>query len=250
MTATHTVKLTANFERNLADVEVFLLKAEAPQAFDALLDELADTVIPNLERFPGMGRSFLERQTRSIEVANGIARLKQQLGALAQDGDLREYVMTNHLVLYARIKGLVCQDGAVLLGRLCFHARPPPVQIWNHEVAQQRFPIQETHGRGVFVLQPLPNYRCHIVLKVAVLIQGDNLEVHVTQPQRRDPFPQVLHLREVDPDQQQAVFVPFGLALQPAIGQLQQRHVLAFLALTLYGVHQSGHHQLHFKFFL
>lgn len=107
MTATHTVKLTANFERNLADVEAFLLEAEAPQAFDALLDELADTVIPNLERFPGMGRSFLERQTRSIEVANGIARLKQQLGSLAQDGDLREYVMTNYLVLYARIKGSV-----------------------------------------------------------------------------------------------------------------------------------------------
>ena len=107
MTATHTVKLTANFERNLVDVKAFLLEVEAPQAFDALLDELADTVIPNLERFPGMGRSFLERQTRSIEVANGITRLKQQLGALAQDGDLREYVMTNYLVLYARIKGSV-----------------------------------------------------------------------------------------------------------------------------------------------
>lgn len=107
MTAALTVKLTANFERNLADVEAFLLQAQAPQAFDALLDELADTVIPNLERFPGMGRSFLERQTRSIEVANGIARLKQQLGALAQDGDLREYAMTNYLVLYARIMGTV-----------------------------------------------------------------------------------------------------------------------------------------------
>ncbi|MDD2926184.1 MAG: type II toxin-antitoxin system RelE/ParE family toxin, partial [Rhodoferax sp.] len=56
MAAKHLVKLTANFERNLEEVEAFLLAADAPQAFDALLDELSDTVIPNLERFPRMGR--------------------------------------------------------------------------------------------------------------------------------------------------------------------------------------------------
>ena len=102
-----TVKLTANFERNLADIEAFLIEAEVPQAFDALLDELARTTIPNLERFPGMGRLFLERPVRSVEVANGIARLTQQLGALATDGELREYVMAHYLLLYARIGGTV-----------------------------------------------------------------------------------------------------------------------------------------------
>lgn len=107
MTAKHTVKLTANFERNLTEIEAFLMEAEAPQAFDALLDELLDTTIPNLERFPGMGRLFLERPARSVEVANGIARLTQQLGSLAKDGELREYVMTHYLLLYARIKGTV-----------------------------------------------------------------------------------------------------------------------------------------------
>ncbi|MBS0467267.1 MAG: type II toxin-antitoxin system RelE/ParE family toxin [Proteobacteria bacterium] len=107
MTAKHTVKLTANFERNLTEIEAFLMEAEAPQAFDALLDELLDTTIPNLERFPGMGRLFLERPARSVEVANGIACLTQQLGSLAKDGELREYVMTHYLLLYARIKGTV-----------------------------------------------------------------------------------------------------------------------------------------------
>ena len=107
MTAKHTVKLTGNFERNLEELEAFLVEAEAPHAFDALLDELIDTVIPNLESFPGMGRLFLERPARSIEVANGIARLTKQLGSLAKDGELREYVMTHYLLLYARIKGTV-----------------------------------------------------------------------------------------------------------------------------------------------
>lgn len=107
MTAQHTVKLTANFERNLEELGAFLAEAEAPHAFDALLDELTDTVIPNLENFPGMGRLFLKRPARSVEAANGLARLTQQLGTLAKDGELREYVMTHHLLLYARIKGTV-----------------------------------------------------------------------------------------------------------------------------------------------
>ncbi len=107
MTARHAVRLTANFERNLAEIEAFLAEADAPQAFDALVNELADIDIPNLERFPGMGRLFLERPGRSVEVANGIARLTRQLGSLAKDGELREYVMTHHLLLYARLEGAV-----------------------------------------------------------------------------------------------------------------------------------------------
>ncbi len=101
------IKLTANFERNLAEIEAFLTAAQAPHAFDALLDELMDTVIPNLERFPGLGRLFLERPVRSVEAANGVARLTQQLGAIAQDGELREYVMAHYLLLYARIQGTI-----------------------------------------------------------------------------------------------------------------------------------------------
>ena len=107
MTARHTVKLTANFERNLEEVEAFLLEAGAPQAFDVLLDELMDTVVPNLERFPSMGHLFLERRARSVEVSNGIARLTKQLDAISQGSELREYVMTDYLLLYASIEGAV-----------------------------------------------------------------------------------------------------------------------------------------------
>ncbi|MGZ2749338.1 type II toxin-antitoxin system RelE/ParE family toxin [Burkholderia stagnalis] len=107
MTALHTVKLTTHFEHNLDEVEAFLLEADTPHAFDALLDELTDTVIPNLERFPGMGRLFLERPARSVEASNGIARLTQQLDVIAEGSELREYVMTHDLLLYAQIKGAV-----------------------------------------------------------------------------------------------------------------------------------------------
>lgn len=107
MATRHPVKLTANFERNLEEAEAFLLEANAPQAFDALLDELTDTVIPNLERFPGMGRLFFERPTRSVETSNGIDGLKVKLKAIAKDGEIREYVMSHYLLLYTRFAATI-----------------------------------------------------------------------------------------------------------------------------------------------
>ncbi len=92
------VTLTANFERNLESIEIFLAEAEAQHAYDALLDELFFTVIPNLERFPDMGRPFMNRPAKSIEVVNAVTALQAKL----QDGELREYLLPDYLVLYAR----------------------------------------------------------------------------------------------------------------------------------------------------
>ena len=98
------VKFTANFERNLEDIERFLSEAETPQAFDGLLDELLETVIPNLERFPEMGRPFMARQPRSVETTNALTTLRVKLSALAPDVDaIREYVLKDYLLLYALI---------------------------------------------------------------------------------------------------------------------------------------------------
>ena len=91
------VRLTANFERNLAEIEAFLATVDAGDAFGVLIDELLDTVVPNLERFPAMGRSFLERVPGSVEVVAAQTALRARLvGA-----DLREYLLKNYLVLYA-----------------------------------------------------------------------------------------------------------------------------------------------------
>ena len=100
------VRLTANFERNLADIERFLTEAEAPQAYDALLDELLTTVIPNLERFPGIGRPFLAQPARSVEAMNALEVLRTKLSALTPDtASLREYILAHYLVLYAQVSG-------------------------------------------------------------------------------------------------------------------------------------------------
>jgi len=102
-----TINLTANFERNLDEIEAFLTEAEAPQAFDALLDELTVTVIPNLERFPSMGRSFLSRSIRSVESSNGIDILQGKLATIGENPEIREYVLQRYLMLYARIGSVI-----------------------------------------------------------------------------------------------------------------------------------------------
>lgn len=105
------VKFTANFEHDLAEIEHFLIEAEAPKAFDGLLEELLETVIPNLERFPKMGRPFLRRQVHSVEAANSVDILTKKLAALSADPDaLREYVLQHYLLLYA-----VADDAIYLL---------------------------------------------------------------------------------------------------------------------------------------
>lgn len=93
-----TVKLTANFERNLGAIEAFLDGVGAPKAYDRLLDDLVNTLIPNLEHFPAIGRPFLGRPVCSVEVANALARLQSKL----HDGELREYLFADYLVLYVQ----------------------------------------------------------------------------------------------------------------------------------------------------
>jgi len=98
------IKLTANFEKNLENIASFLIAAEAPQAYDALLNELLETVIPNLELFPCIGRPFLLRQPHSVEATTSLHSLKAKLLALTANIDaLREYVLNDTLLLYVHI---------------------------------------------------------------------------------------------------------------------------------------------------
>lgn len=95
------VGLTDHFERQLGDIEHYLRAESAPQAFDALLGELIDTVVPNLERFPGMGQLFLQRPLLSVEARVAAEHVQAQPRALEPDAQLREYILRSHLVLYA-----------------------------------------------------------------------------------------------------------------------------------------------------
>ena len=100
----HRVELTASFLERLESIEAFLAEADAPHAYDALLAALRDTVIPNLRRFPRMGRRYLDQPPQSAEAIAQLAKLP--VGAA--DG-LRVLGSGDYLILYAE-----AQEGATV----------------------------------------------------------------------------------------------------------------------------------------
>jgi len=106
------VEVTASFLEQLEFIEAFLQQADAAPAYDTLLAELRNTVIPNLRQFPHMGRRYLDHPPLSAEA---IARLRQ-LPTGAGD-NLRVLVSHDHLILYSADD----QDGAVYLLSIRHH---------------------------------------------------------------------------------------------------------------------------------
>ena len=101
------VELTASFLERLESIEAFLLEADAGFAFDDLLVEIRATVIPNLRRFPRMGRRYLANPPQSAEALALLAAMPTG----APDA-LREYLHGDYLVLYADMES---QETVVLL---------------------------------------------------------------------------------------------------------------------------------------
>jgi plasmid stabilization system protein ParE len=91
-----TVELTDSFLERLDSIEAFLAEAEALFAFDELLAELRAKVIPNLKRFPRIGRRYLDQPPQSAEALAQLAELPSG----AADA-LREYLHGDYLILYA-----------------------------------------------------------------------------------------------------------------------------------------------------
>lgn len=91
------VRVTANFERNLDEVESFLAEHESPQVFEALLARLADEIVPSLERFPEIGADFLARAPLSME---GRLLFERVAKLLAPEASLRQLIAGDYLLLY------------------------------------------------------------------------------------------------------------------------------------------------------
>ena len=91
-----TVRFTANFERNLAQIRAYWTERDAPHAYASLLDELGSVIVGNLERHPRMGRRFFARTAQSVEVRQRVADLAKHFGA----ADVREYLSGDYLLVY------------------------------------------------------------------------------------------------------------------------------------------------------
>jgi plasmid stabilization system protein ParE len=106
------VELAASFLACLEEIEAFLPEADAGSAFDTLLAELRATVIPNLQRFPRIGRRYLDNQPQSAEALAQLAALP----AGAPDA-LREYLHGDYLMLHTALEA----DATVVLLSIRHH---------------------------------------------------------------------------------------------------------------------------------
>ena len=98
------VELTASFLERLDAILEFLTDADAAFAFDDLLADLRATVIPNLARFPRIGRRYLDN---SPPYGPSSAEALAQLASLpvGAASSLREYLHGDYLMLYAAVDG-------------------------------------------------------------------------------------------------------------------------------------------------
>lgn len=100
------IRETTNFASNLTDIEAYWDDCQFPEGNLKLLKELNEPVMPNLERHPRLGRNFLRRQTPSVETQSRLQKLEALLATLGTDtesAEIREYVMTDYLLLYALV---------------------------------------------------------------------------------------------------------------------------------------------------
>lgn len=89
------VKLTASFLSSLESIEAFLTEADADRVYVNLLIQLRGEIIPNLRRFPNMGRLYLDNPPQSAEALSLLASLPP--GAATK---LRVYLAGDYLILY------------------------------------------------------------------------------------------------------------------------------------------------------
>lgn len=110
------VELTASFLERLDAIEAFLVEADAGFAFDDLLAEIRATVIPNLRRFPRIGRRYLANPPQSAEALAQLAALP----AGAPDS-LREYLHGDYLMLYSVVDASTQAKATVYLLSIRHH---------------------------------------------------------------------------------------------------------------------------------
>jgi ParE toxin of type II toxin-antitoxin system, parDE len=91
------VRLTANFERNLAAVGEFLSAEGAQHAFEALVARLEARTIPALERFPDIGAAFTAKAPLSRE---GRLLFEQMVALSGAAGEVRQLVEDDYVILY------------------------------------------------------------------------------------------------------------------------------------------------------
>ena len=104
------IRSTDNYRADLDSIEAYWDACLFSAGNGRLLTELAATALVHLRSHPRMGRNFLQRQSKSVDTvtrARKLDALLNTLGTDAQRAEIREYVMTDYLLLYALVGDVI-----------------------------------------------------------------------------------------------------------------------------------------------
>jgi plasmid stabilization system protein ParE len=102
------IRFTQSFDVTFDAALAFLVEQDAAAAALRLQDAVLRHLPDLLRRHPLMGRDFMRRSPESVEAGAAYERVAALLGDKLQ---LREYILADHLVLYA-----VAADAIYLIG--------------------------------------------------------------------------------------------------------------------------------------
>ncbi len=123
------IRVTENFKINLDSIETFLTENHALYAFNNVLDELFDIIIPSLERFPQIGIDFLKRKPLSM-----LGQLHyDNLSLKCQVAEIREYIFNDYLLLYTRINDIIYLLSIKHHRQLSYDLKT----YWRHQIAPE-----------------------------------------------------------------------------------------------------------------
>ncbi len=96
------VRVAANFGRCLDELQAFETERGSPEAFERLLDELFDSLVPMLERFPKIGPDLLAREPGSSQGA--VLRIRLA-GRVSSGATVRQLMSRDHVIVYLESPG-------------------------------------------------------------------------------------------------------------------------------------------------
>ncbi|BBU26978.1 hypothetical protein BTHE68_07120 [Burkholderia sp. THE68] len=90
----------SSFAARLSDMERYWVRKDNLDGFVRILQSLEEEVVPLLQRFPALGRRFLNTRPDTVHALLAYEKLADATESASIAAELREYVFDDHVLLY------------------------------------------------------------------------------------------------------------------------------------------------------
>ncbi|GAB5100594.1 MULTISPECIES: hypothetical protein [unclassified Caballeronia] len=98
-----TVRISSKFKTRIADIERYWIRLDLPESFERMFEALETKAKPLLERFPAIGRVFLNTDPDTYQAILACEELIEETEEAKKRAELREHVFEDYVLLYLLI---------------------------------------------------------------------------------------------------------------------------------------------------